>query len=180
MAWWTTPAGTIVTVASGMVLEEGGLVSPAMGRTVATCALRKPSGRAAVFDVGLEMGMNKSRSGCIRRRRPGAPIWRWRATLPPNALQARTVVGYRPGGSGQIAENGQYGAWSPTGADTVATATDIGRLMIAQLAGDPRLGAGVARLIQQQHFTMDPRLPGLGYNLQEQPRDGQPLLFKDG
>lgn len=98
----------------------------------------------------------------------------------PAAIQANTAQGYRPDGDGQVRENGQYGAWSPTGAGTVATATDIGRFMIAQLTGDPRLGAGVARLIQQQHFTMDPRLPGMGYVLQEQPRNGQPLLLKDG
>lgn len=98
----------------------------------------------------------------------------------PPALQAHMAVGYRPGGAGQIAENGQYGAWSPTGAGTVATATDMGRFMIAQLADDPRLGAGVAQSLRQQHFTMDPRVPGMGWILQEQPRDGQPLLFKDG
>lgn len=98
----------------------------------------------------------------------------------PAAIQANTADGYRPEGSGQVQESGQYGAWSPTGAGTVATATDIGRFMIAQLAEDPRLGAGVARVIQRQHVTMDPRLPGMGYVLQQEPRDGQPLLFKDG
>jgi CubicO group peptidase (beta-lactamase class C family) len=98
----------------------------------------------------------------------------------PAAIQAHLAEGYRPEGSGQVQENGQYGPWSPTGAGTVATATDLGRFMIAQLADDPRLGAGVAESMQQQHFTMDPRLPGMGWLLQEEPRDGQPLLFKDG
>lgn len=98
----------------------------------------------------------------------------------PAAIQAHMAEGYRPEGSGQVPENGQYGAWSPTGAGTVATATDMGRFMIAQLTADPRLGAGVAQSLRQQHFTMDPRLPGMGWILQEEPRDGQPLLFKDG
>lgn len=98
----------------------------------------------------------------------------------PAGIQAHLADGYRPGGSGQVREKGQYGAWSPTGAGTVATATDLGRFMIAQLADDPRLGQGVARSLRQQHFTMDPRLPGMGWILQEEPRNGQPLLFKDG
>jgi CubicO group peptidase (beta-lactamase class C family) len=98
----------------------------------------------------------------------------------PAAIQVHQAYGYRPEGDRQVQANGQYGAWSPTGAGTVATATDMGRFMIAQLADDPRLGAGVARSMRQQHFTMDPRLPGMGWILQEQPRNGQPLLFKDG
>src|SRR6201999_1565257 len=94
----------------------------------------------------------------------------------PAAIQAHLADGYRPEGHSQVQENGQYGAWSPTGAGTVATATDMGRFLIAQLADDPRLGAGVAVSLRQQHFTMDPRLPGMGWILQEEPRDGQPLL----
>ncbi|MEY9930104.1 CubicO group peptidase (beta-lactamase class C family) [Catenulispora sp. GP43] len=98
----------------------------------------------------------------------------------PPAIEANLAKGYRPEGNGWTAENGQYGGWSPTGAGTVATATDVGKFMMAQLAKDPRLGAGVADLVQQQHFTMDPRLPGMAYYFEERPRDGQRILFKDG
>ncbi|MEU8326962.1 serine hydrolase domain-containing protein [Micromonospora sp. NPDC048839] len=98
----------------------------------------------------------------------------------PAAIQARVAVGYRPVGRGQVREEGQYGAWSPTGAGTVATATDLGTFMIAQMADDPRLGAGVAQSLREQHFTMDPRLPGMGWMLQHAPRNGQPMLFKNG
>ncbi|BCY08894.1 serine hydrolase [Actinoplanes sp. L3-i22] len=98
----------------------------------------------------------------------------------PATIQARLAQGYRPVGDKQIAEQGQYGAWSPTGAGTVATATDIGRLMTALLDDSPSLGAGVAQAVKQQHFTMDPRLPGMAWMLQEEPRNGRPLLFKDG
>jgi CubicO group peptidase (beta-lactamase class C family) len=98
----------------------------------------------------------------------------------PAAIDATLAKGYRPEGSGWTAENGQYGAWAPTGAGTVATATDVGKFMTAQLAEDPRLGPGVAELVQQQHFTMDPRLPGMAYLFEERPRDGQRILFKDG
>ncbi|MEU5779489.1 serine hydrolase [Micromonospora lupini] len=98
----------------------------------------------------------------------------------PAPIQARRADGYRPVGRGQVREDGQYGAWSPTGAGTVATATDMGTFMIAQMGDDPRLGAGVAHSLKQQHFTMDPRLPGMGWVLQQEPRNGQPLLFKDG
>jgi CubicO group peptidase (beta-lactamase class C family) len=98
----------------------------------------------------------------------------------PAPIQAKLAHGYRPEGSAQIEENGQYGAWSPTGAGTVATATDMGRFMIAELTGDPRLGTGVAALTQQQHFTNTPRLPGMGYLFEQRPRNGHPLLFKDG
>ncbi|GAA1968890.1 serine hydrolase [Catenulispora subtropica] len=98
----------------------------------------------------------------------------------PAALDANLAKGYRPEGGGQTAEAGQYGAWAPTGAGTVATATDVAKFMAAQLAADPRLGAGVADLVQKQHFTMDPRLPGMAYLFEERPRDGQRILFKDG
>lgn len=98
----------------------------------------------------------------------------------PPEIEANLAKGYRPEGGGWTAENGQYGAWSPTGAGTVATATDVAKFMMAQLAKDPELGAGVADLVQRQHFTMDPRLPGMAYLFEERPRDGRRILFKDG
>ncbi|MBO0870927.1 MAG: beta-lactamase family protein [Micromonosporaceae bacterium] len=98
----------------------------------------------------------------------------------PAAIQARLAHGYRPEGNAQTEENGQYGAWAPTGAGTVATATDMGRFMTAELTGDSRLGTGVAALTQQQHFTNTPQLPGMGYLFEQRPRNGHPLLFKDG
>ncbi|GAA5185259.1 serine hydrolase [Rugosimonospora acidiphila] len=98
----------------------------------------------------------------------------------PPAIQAQLAHGYRPEGNAQTEENGQYGPWSPTGAGTVATAADLSRFMVAELGDDPRLGAGVAALTQQQHFTNTSRLPGMGYLFEQRPRNGHPLLFKDG
>ncbi|ACU69570.1 beta-lactamase [Catenulispora acidiphila DSM 44928] len=98
----------------------------------------------------------------------------------PPAIETNLAKGYRPEGGGWTAESGQYGAWSPTGAGTVATATDVATFLKAQLSKDPELGAGVADLMQRQHFTMDPRLPGMAYYFEERPRDGQQILFKDG
>ncbi|GAA2057616.1 serine hydrolase [Catenulispora yoronensis] len=98
----------------------------------------------------------------------------------PAGVDANLAKGYRPDGGGQTAEAGQYGAWAPTGAGTVATATDVAKFMTAQLSDDPSLGAGVAELMQKQQFTMDPRLPGMAYLFEERPRDGQQILFKDG
>ncbi|MBW8802929.1 MAG: beta-lactamase family protein [Catenulisporales bacterium] len=98
----------------------------------------------------------------------------------PAAIEANLARGYRPDGDGQTAEAGQYGAWAPTGAGTVATATDVAKFMMAQLSADPRLGVGVADLMQKQHFTMDPRLPGMTYLFEERPRNGRQILFKDG
>lgn len=98
----------------------------------------------------------------------------------PASIEATMARGYRPSGDGQTPENGQYGGWSPTGAGTVSTATDMGRFMLAQISDDARLGQRVAAQIQEQHFTQDQRLPGMGYLLEQRPRNGKRLLFKDG
>ncbi|WP_433342160.1 serine hydrolase domain-containing protein [Streptomyces sp. CA-253872] len=100
----------------------------------------------------------------------------------PAALDARLAHGYRPGGDeGQTGENGQYGSWSPTGAGTVGTAADMGRLLRALLADDGRvLSPASVRALTHRQFGNDPRLPGLGYLLEERERGGQRMLVKDG
>ncbi|EDY44088.2 conserved hypothetical protein [Streptomyces sp. SPB074] len=100
----------------------------------------------------------------------------------PAALGARLARGHRPGGGGgQVRENGQYGAWSPTGAGTVGTAGDMGRLLRALLADDGRvLSAASLHALTHRQFGNDPRLPGLGYVLEERERGEQRMLVKDG
>ncbi|RII17028.1 putative penicillin-binding protein PbpX [Streptomyces sp. YIM 130001] len=99
----------------------------------------------------------------------------------PRAIDAALARGHRPDGDGQATQRGQYGAWSPTGAGAVTTASDMGRLMNALLSG----GGGVLRpgsnasLLKRQ-FGNDKRLPGLGYLLEERVRGGQRMLVKDG
>ncbi|MEU0564662.1 serine hydrolase domain-containing protein [Nonomuraea sp. NPDC005983] len=70
--------------------------------------------------------------------------------------------------------------YSASGAGPVSTAADMGRYMIAQLSGDPRLGPGIAEQMQRQQHTEDPRLSGMGYVFEEMPYKGHRLLFKGG
>ncbi|MEU9789530.1 serine hydrolase domain-containing protein [Streptomyces sparsogenes] len=103
----------------------------------------------------------------------------------PAALATERAGGYRPDGKRQVTAEGQYGAWTPTGAAAVTTATDMGRLMLAQLAGGSLhghrvLGAELTRAMQHRQFANDPRLPGIGYILEQRDRDGHRMLVKDG
>ncbi|MCT2583921.1 serine hydrolase domain-containing protein [Actinophytocola gossypii] len=98
----------------------------------------------------------------------------------PTALAARLATGHRPAGTGQDVASGQYGPWTPTGGGTVINAADLGALMLALLGDDPRLGDGVARLVKRQHFTQDPRVPGIGYLLVEGSHGDERVLSKDG
>lgn len=103
----------------------------------------------------------------------------------PAAIATARADGYRPDGKRQVPAEGQYGAWTPTGAAAVTTATDMGRLMLAQLAGGSLdghrvLGDTLTRAMQRRQFANDPRLPGIGYILEERGRDGHRMLVKDG
>lgn len=66
-----------------------------------------------------------------------------------------------------------------------ATATDIGNFMIAHLQngryGDGQiLQAATTKQMQRQHFTNDPRLPGLAYGFQETFRDNLRIIRHSG
>lgn len=103
----------------------------------------------------------------------------------PAAIATARAEGYRPDGKRQVRAEGQYGAWTPTGAAAVTTATDMGRLMLAQLAGGALdghrvLGETLTRAMQHRQFANDPRLPGIGYILEERGGDGHRMLVKDG
>jgi CubicO group peptidase (beta-lactamase class C family) len=100
-------------------------------------------------------------------------------TLHPFAVDAALATGYRPHGDGFTAYRRYYGA-TPSGVGPVTTAADMGRYMIAQLRGDPRLGRGVARQMQARQYAQDPRLPGMGYGFEEWPRNGHRRVFKGG
>ncbi|BCL12510.1 serine hydrolase domain-containing protein [Micromonospora sagamiensis] len=98
------------------------------------------------------------------------------ATLPhPAAVRARLARGYRPDGDAYAEQTGQYAPWTPSGTGPAVTPADMARYMTDQLDGDP-----IARQMQQRHFTADDRMPGMGYVLEERPRNGLRLLYKDG
>lgn len=122
----------------------------------------------------------------------------------PGPIAERLAVGYRPDGDGQTVVRGQYGAWSPSGAGAVATARDMGRLLLALLNGGAVAGVeGVERVgeveggdggadagrvlaadsvaaMTGRRFANDERLPGLGYVLEERPHGAHRTLVKDG
>ncbi|MGV9938704.1 serine hydrolase domain-containing protein [Streptomyces sp. NPDC003401] len=111
------------------------------------------------------------------------PLGMTRTTFArPDARTAGALaLGYRPDGGRQRAEDGQYGAWTPTGAGAVTTAADMGRLMSALLDdGGPVLTRASTRAMLHRQFANDPRLPGIGYLLEERVRGGQRLWVKDG
>ncbi|MGX1270545.1 serine hydrolase domain-containing protein [Streptomyces phaeoluteigriseus] len=111
------------------------------------------------------------------------PLGMTRTTFArPDARTAGTLaLGYRPDGGRQRAEDGQYGAWTPTGAGAVTTAADMGRLMSALLDdGGPVLTRASTRAMLHRQFANDPRLPGIGYLLEERQRAGQRMWVKDG
>ncbi|GAA0966061.1 serine hydrolase domain-containing protein [Actinocorallia libanotica] len=98
------------------------------------------------------------------------------AALPhPSGVAERLARGYRPENGGQTEQKGQYAPWTPSGTGPAVTPADMARYMIGQLRGGP-----VAELMQERRFTADDRMPGMGYVLEERPRNGRRLLYKDG
>jgi CubicO group peptidase (beta-lactamase class C family) len=103
----------------------------------------------------------------------------------PKKLQDTLARGHRPSDGGQETAKGQYGAWTPTGAAAVTTATDMGRLMRALLRDgrltDSRvLSDRSVRLLEKRHYGNDKRLPGMAYVLEERRHDEHRYLVKDG
>ncbi|KAB8197455.1 serine hydrolase [Nonomuraea phyllanthi] len=83
-------------------------------------------------------------------------------------------------GYGDTGSFAHYYGHPSSGTGPVTTAADMGKLMQALLTDDPRLGPGVAAAMKTRQFTQDPRLPGIGYGLEETARNGHRLLFKAG
>ncbi|MGW9192288.1 serine hydrolase domain-containing protein [Micromonospora chersina] len=101
----------------------------------------------------------------------------------PAAIGATLARGYRPDDAGQAVAQGQYGPMTPAGAGVVATATDMGRFLLAQLgdgAGPRLLGPAARARAVATRFTHDPRLPGMALGWEEHPRGGRRILSKDG
>ncbi|MFH9349461.1 serine hydrolase domain-containing protein [Kitasatospora sp. NPDC017646] len=103
----------------------------------------------------------------------------------PAPIDADLAHGYRPEGGGQTETKGLYGPLTPTGAAAVTTASDMGRLMLAQLQGGSVDGRSIldregAVLLLARHFGPDQRMPGMAYLLEQRNRNGQQLLVKDG
>ncbi|MFF8592604.1 serine hydrolase domain-containing protein [Streptomyces sp. NPDC015220] len=177
------------------ILGRGG-TSPepagALGESLAAHqpARVRPPGRVASYDnygVALAGHLVEQVTGVpfasYVERSVLRPLGMTRTTFaaPGARTRATLAVGYRPGDGGQRAEDGQYGAWTPTGAGAITTAADMGRLMRALLDdGGPVLASASARAMLHRQFGNDPRLPGLGYVLEERDRDGMRMWVKDG
>lgn len=92
-------------------------------------------------------------------------------------LPAGTQVAKGYGGAGAFAH---YYGHPASGTGPVTTAADMARFMKALLDDDPRLGRGVAVLMKTRQYAQDPRLPGMGYGLEESTRNGHRVLYKGG
>ncbi|MET7328374.1 serine hydrolase [Nonomuraea sp. NPDC005650] len=97
----------------------------------------------------------------------GAPL--------PAALVGSLARGY----DGDVPYKRYYGS-PASGAGPVTTAADMGRLMIALLGDDARLGRRIGTTMMSRHYTQDDRLPGMGYGLEETARNGRRIFFKGG
>ncbi|MEV6034365.1 serine hydrolase domain-containing protein [Nonomuraea sp. NPDC052116] len=93
----------------------------------------------------------------------------------PTALLGTLARGY----NGDVPYKRYYGS-PASGAGPVTTAADMGRLMIALLGDDPRLGRNVGTTMMTRHYTQDDRLPGMGYGLEETARNGRRIFSKGG
>jgi hypothetical protein len=103
----------------------------------------------------------------------------------PRVLGRGSARGHHLSGDQQVRSRGQFGAMTPTGAGTVSTAADMGRLMRALMDGGKLgkqrvLSPSSTADLQRRHFGPDPRQPGMAYVLTQDRREGQDLLLKDG
>jgi CubicO group peptidase (beta-lactamase class C family) len=95
-------------------------------------------------------------------------------------LQVDAAHNYRPDGTGNVPVPSSYDFMFPSGS-AIAPAADMGRFMLAELAGDARLLAVSAlRAMQDQQFAIDPRLPGMAYAFQRGVVHGHPTFGHDG
>lgn len=103
----------------------------------------------------------------------------------PKKLEDTLARGHRPSDGGQETAKGQYGAWTPTGAAAVSTATDMGRL-VRTLLSDGRLADKrvlsdkSVQLMEKRQYGNDKRLTGMAYILEERRHDEHRYLVKDG
>lgn len=117
-----------------------------------------------------------------------APLGMSRTTFEqphPKRLEDSLARGHRPGDGGQETTKGQYGAWTPTGAAAISTATDMGRLMRGllndgKLTDSRVLSDKSVQLLEKRQYGNDKRLPGMGYVLEERRHDEHRYLVKDG
>lgn len=102
----------------------------------------------------------------------------------PGAIAGQMSQGYTFSGGTYHAGSFENIETVPAGALS-STATDMAQFMIAQLQlgrfGRTRiLQETTAREMQQQHFTNDPRLPGMAYGFYEQQMNQQRLIGHSG
>ncbi|WP_052304953.1 serine hydrolase domain-containing protein [Stackebrandtia nassauensis] len=103
------------------------------------------------------------------------------ATQPhPDTIAKNLATGYRLDGDKQVTTPPNFDPWTPTGPGHVVTAADMSRFMIDQLSNDSLLGEGIPENMMKQHHTSHAGMPGIGYVYEEQPRNGQRVLAKDG
>jgi CubicO group peptidase (beta-lactamase class C family) len=99
-------------------------------------------------------------------------------------LRVDAARNYRPAGDGAGGGNAlvpsTYDLMAPAGA-AISTAADMGRFMLAELQGDPRLlDVATLRTMQSHQFGVDPRLPGMAYAFQQQVVNGHLTVGHDG
>lgn len=108
----------------------------------------------------------------------------FREPLPPN-LAADMATGYKREKGAYKKEGFEFiSNFGPAGALS-STATDMARFMIAHLQdgrlGDARiLQEATAREMHSQHYTLDPRLPGMAYGFYEMRLNGQRMIGHGG
>jgi CubicO group peptidase (beta-lactamase class C family) len=95
-------------------------------------------------------------------------------------LQAEAARNYRPEGAGNTLVPPSYDFMFPSGS-AIAPAADMGRFMLAELRGEPRLlDDRTLRAMQDQQFAVDPRLSGMAYAFQRGVLHGHPTFGHDG
>ncbi|MFJ6985019.1 MULTISPECIES: serine hydrolase domain-containing protein [unclassified Streptomyces] len=177
------------------ILGRGGTAPEPAGALGASLAEHQPKRVRPPGEVASYDNYGVALAGYVVEQVTGTPFAAYvdRAVLKPLGMtrttfarpDARTAgtlaLGYRPDGGTQRAEDGQYGAWTPTGAGAVTTAADMGRLMRALLDdGGPVLTRASTKAMLHRQFANDPRLPGIGYLMEERVRDGRRMWVKDG
>jgi CubicO group peptidase (beta-lactamase class C family) len=102
----------------------------------------------------------------------------------PASLSGDMSKGYRYGSGGYDARDVEWVSAAPA-APIRATATDLAKFMIAHLQDGGYPGARIlqeatARDMHAQHFTHDPRLPGLAYGFVISRENEQYIIWHDG
>jgi CubicO group peptidase (beta-lactamase class C family) len=171
-------------------LGNAGAVPQPLGEYLAThqpARVRPPGLLPSYSNYGLAL------AGHVVELRTGIPFERYvqenvfgplgmaRSTFDQShPLRGEAARTHRPDGAGNTPVPPSYDLMAPSGS-AIASAGDMARFMLAELGGDARLlDDGGLRAMQDQQFTVDPRLPGMGYAFQHGVLGGHPTFGHDG